>query len=169
MLHFLARGTSRVGKGSARTQTPVSAMQTFMPTRQKKIAVDHASCSQPAHELSGMPQGFGLRQSSGAFDRSTSSDSGRGLPQSKTLSRQPLVPGRAPRACAVPAVVLALTATLLTPRMTHAEEPTPTRPLRDLNKSYFPFTPVAGEISWKARHEEVQRRLLVAAGLYPMP
>jgi hypothetical protein len=33
------------------------------------------------------PQGFGLRQPSAAFERATTSQSGRGLPQSKALSR----------------------------------------------------------------------------------
>ena len=35
-----------------------------------------------------MPPGFGLRQSSGAFRARKIFQSGRGLPQSKTLSRQ---------------------------------------------------------------------------------
>jgi hypothetical protein len=34
------------------------------------------------------PRGFGLRQPSAAFDRATTSQSGRGLPQSKALSRE---------------------------------------------------------------------------------
>jgi dienelactone hydrolase len=50
-----------------------------------------------------------------------------------------------------------------------AQEPQPTRPLRDLNKSYFPFTPVNSRAEWKQRHEEIQRRVLVASGLYPLP
>ncbi len=53
--------------------------------------------------------------------------------------------------------------------MASAEEPEPTRPLRELNKSYFPFTPVKNRTAWKARHEEIQRRVLLASGLYPMP
>lgn len=53
--------------------------------------------------------------------------------------------------------------------MSGAEEPEPTRALRDLGKSYFPFTPVKNGAEWKARHAEIQRRVLVAAGLYPMP
>ena len=53
--------------------------------------------------------------------------------------------------------------------MSGANEPEPTRPLRDLGKSYFPFTPVNNATDWKARHEEIQRRVLVASGLYPMP
>jgi hypothetical protein len=35
-----------------------------------------------------MPSGFGARQSSGAFHARKIFQSGRGLPQSKTLSRQ---------------------------------------------------------------------------------
>jgi dienelactone hydrolase len=50
-----------------------------------------------------------------------------------------------------------------------ADEPEPTRALRELNKSYFPFTPVKNGAEWKSRHEEIQRRVLVASGLYPMP
>jgi hypothetical protein len=34
------------------------------------------------------PPGFGVRQSSGAFPGTGRTQSGRGLPQSKTLSRQ---------------------------------------------------------------------------------
>ena len=37
---------------------------------------------------SGTPRGFGLRQPSAAFERTTTSQSGRGLPQSKTLPRK---------------------------------------------------------------------------------
>lgn len=50
-----------------------------------------------------------------------------------------------------------------------AEEPQPARPLRDLNKSYFPFTPVKDAQAWDARREEIRRRVLVASGLWPMP
>jgi dienelactone hydrolase len=50
-----------------------------------------------------------------------------------------------------------------------AAEPEPTRALRDLNKSSFPFTPVKNGAEWKLRHEAIQRRVLIAAGLYPMP
>jgi hypothetical protein len=35
-----------------------------------------------------MPSGFGVRQPSGAFPARKKFESGRGLPQSKTLSRQ---------------------------------------------------------------------------------
>jgi hypothetical protein len=34
------------------------------------------------------PPGFGVRQSSGAFPKTGCTQSGRGLPQSKTLSRR---------------------------------------------------------------------------------
>jgi dienelactone hydrolase len=50
-----------------------------------------------------------------------------------------------------------------------ADEPEPTRTLRELNKSYFPFTPVKNGAEWKTRRAEIQRQVLVAAGLYPMP
>jgi len=50
-----------------------------------------------------------------------------------------------------------------------ADEPAPTRPLKDLDKDYFPFTPVADAASWTARRAEIQQRILVAAGLYPVP
>jgi hypothetical protein len=41
-----------------------------------------------------LPPGFGLRQSSGAFDTNQDGKSGRGLPQSKTLPRAFTVPMR---------------------------------------------------------------------------
>lgn len=50
-----------------------------------------------------------------------------------------------------------------------ADEPVPTRPLRDLNKSYFPFTPVKDKAAWETRREEVRNRVLLASGLLPMP
>ncbi len=53
--------------------------------------------------------------------------------------------------------------------MLPAEEPSPTRPLRDLNRSEFPFTPVADRASWMTRREEIRHRVLLAAGLWPMP
>ena len=40
-----------------------------------------------------------------------------------------------------------------------AEEPSPTRELRDLNKSYFPFTPVKDKAAWDTRRAEVQKRV----------
>jgi len=62
-----------------------------------------------------------------------------------------------------------LLAVLALPAMLCAEEPTPTRPLRDLNKSYFPFTPVKDRAAWETRREEAHNRVLLAAGLLPMP
>ncbi|HEY2574124.1 MAG TPA: acetylxylan esterase [Verrucomicrobiaceae bacterium] len=50
-----------------------------------------------------------------------------------------------------------------------AEEPAPTRELRDLNQSYFPFTPVKDKAAWDVRREDIKRRILVASGLWPMP
>lgn len=41
--------------------------------------------------------------------------------------------------------------------------------LRDLNKSYFPFTPVKDRAEWEVRRAEVVRRVQLAAGLWPMP
>jgi len=69
-----------------------------------------------------------------------------------------------------PAISIALLAlTLSASSISAAEEPQPTRPLRDLNKSYFPFTPVQNRAEWKLRHAEIQRRSLVASGLFPLP
>ena len=53
--------------------------------------------------------------------------------------------------------------------MLGAEEPEPTRALRGLKHSYFPFASVRDATGWKLRHAEIQRRVLVAAGLYPLP
>jgi len=50
-----------------------------------------------------------------------------------------------------------------------ADEPLPTRPLRDLNKSDFPFTPVPDAAAWTARRAEIRDRVLLASGLLPMP
>lgn len=66
---------------------------------------------------------------------------------------------------ALPIAMIALTGNLAA----QTDEPQPTRPLRELNKDYFPFTPVSSASEWKARREEIKRRLLVAAGLYPLP
>jgi len=49
-----------------------------------------------------------------------------------------------------------------------AEAQTPTREMRDLN-GYFPMTPVASKEAWPARRTEIERRVAVAAGLWPMP
>lgn len=48
-----------------------------------------------------------------------------------------------------------------------AEEPP--RGLRDLNTSYFPFTPVKDKSEWADRREEVKRRVLLACNLWPLP
>lgn len=80
----------------------------------------------------------------------------------------PTVIGQTPKPA--PGRIAALaTLVLLTATAFAAEEPQPTRTLRDLNKSYFPFTPVKNRIEWKQRHEEIQRRVLVASGLHPLP
>jgi len=50
-----------------------------------------------------------------------------------------------------------------------ADEPAPTRPLRDLNTSDFPFTSVPNTAAWATRRMEIQNRVLLAAGLLPMP
>lgn len=42
------------------------------------------------------------------------------------------------------------------------------RPVRDLD-GYFPFTPVADAAAWEIRREDIQKRLLLASGLWPMP
>ncbi len=42
------------------------------------------------------------------------------------------------------------------------------QPLKDLN-GYFPFHPPASLSEWETRRECVRRRILVAAGLWPMP
>lgn len=61
----------------------------------------------------------------------------------------------------IPSLWLAAAVTSVSP----AAEPVPTRELRDLNKSYFPFTPVKSKGEWEVRKEEVKRRILVASGL----
>lgn len=43
------------------------------------------------------------------------------------------------------------------------------RGLRDLNTSYFPMAPVADAAAWKTRKEEIKNRILLAAGLLPLP
>lgn len=64
-------------------------------------------------------------------------------------------------------VALGLVAALAVSSVSAADAPP--RPLRDLNTSYFPFTPVKSREAWDARREEVKRRVLLAAGLWPMP
>ena len=45
----------------------------------------------------------------------------------------------------------------------------PVRELRDLNKSYFPFTPVKSKEEWAVRRAEILQRTLVACGLRAIP
>jgi hypothetical protein len=68
-----------------------------------------------------------------------------------------------------PFLAFALLASFLSPASTSADEPPITRPFRNLNKAYFPFTQVKDAQAWETRREEIRRRLLVAAGLWPMP
>lgn len=42
------------------------------------------------------------------------------------------------------------------------------RPMRDLN-GYFPFTPVANAQAWSERRAEIEQRVRVASGLWPLP
>ncbi|SKA79603.1 Acetyl xylan esterase (AXE1) [Prosthecobacter debontii] len=42
------------------------------------------------------------------------------------------------------------------------------RPIRDLN-GYFPFTPAADAQAWSERRAEIEQRVRVASGLWPMP
>ena len=51
---------------------------------------------------------------------------------------------------------------------TPANAPTPPRGLKNLN-GYFPFTPVKDADEWKTRRVEIERRTLIAEGLWPMP
>lgn len=50
-----------------------------------------------------------------------------------------------------------------------AQEPVPPRALRDLNTSYFPFTPVKDAAAWAKRRTEIEHRVRLASGLWPMP
>jgi len=59
------------------------------------------------------------------------------------------------------AVLLAIALTALADDVRH-------QPLKDLN-GYFPFHPPASLSEWEQRREHVRRRILVAAGLWPMP
>src|SRR5437867_4055074 len=40
---------------------------------------------------------------------------------------------------------------------------------RDLNKSYFPFTPPSSRAAWDARKQTLRTQVQVAEGLWPMP
>lgn len=62
-----------------------------------------------------------------------------------------------------------LVCALIYATVSHADEPAPTRELRDLNKSYFPFSPVKDKAAWDARREEIKQRTLLASGLLPLP
>ncbi len=44
----------------------------------------------------------------------------------------------------------------------------PERPMRDLN-GYFPFTPVADAKGWETRKAEIEQRVALGSGLFPMP
>jgi dienelactone hydrolase len=68
-----------------------------------------------------------------------------------------------------PFLAFALAGSFLLTAPSYPEEPQPARPLRDLTKAYFPFTQVKDAQAWETRREEVRRRVLVAAGLWPMP
>ncbi len=72
-------------------------------------------------------------------------------------------PRRRPVFVSVALILLAVVAA------TGADDSPATRPLRDLNKTYFPFTPVKDAAAWKTRREEIKQRIQVAAGLWPMP
>lgn len=65
--------------------------------------------------------------------------------------------------------LLVVLGTMVLSNCIRADEPTPTRELRDLNKSYFPFTPVKDKAAWDTRRDEIQKRVLVSSGLWPMP
>ncbi len=68
------------------------------------------------------------------------------------------------------AIALAILAmTIFASIIAVAENPKSTRALRDLNNSSFAFTPVKSGGAWKSRRAEIQNRVLVAAGLSPMP
>lgn len=43
------------------------------------------------------------------------------------------------------------------------------RPLRELNKSYFPFDRQAASVGWEQRKSAIRDRILLASGLYPLP
>lgn len=63
------------------------------------------------------------------------------------------------------ALTFAIASTLVAQEAAQPELP---RPLRELNTSYFPFNRQAAA-NWKQRKEEIRTRILLAAGLYPMP
>ncbi len=56
------------------------------------------------------------------------------------------------------------------PLMAAAQEPPPPeRPLRELYTSEFPMDTAGWEADWEQRREQVKNRVLLAAGLWPMP
>ncbi|MCC7422335.1 MAG: acetylxylan esterase [Planctomycetaceae bacterium] len=63
--------------------------------------------------------------------------------------------------------ILALFAVAVLALTAHAED-VRTHALKDLN-GYFPFQPPSSVSAWEKRKEQVQRQILVAAGLWPMP
>ena len=88
------------------------------------------------------------------------------MPMNENRSQRPAATHRRARGkmlsvCAAPIVALLLGVS----SRAGAGAPEPTRALRDLNTSSFPFTPVKNGAEWKLRHEEIQRRVLLAAGL----
>src|SRR5476651_1886944 len=66
-------------------------------------------------------------------------------------------------------LAILLAGSFLSAAPSFSEKPQPARELRDLYKAYFPFTRVKDAQAWDTRREEVRRRVLVAAGLWPMP
>lgn len=63
---------------------------------------------------------------------------------------------------------LPLLATALLTLGAAARAEAPAREMRDLN-GYFPFTPVKSAEAWQVRKKEVEQRVLLASGLWPMP
>jgi hypothetical protein len=64
-----------------------------------------------------------------------------------------------------------LTATLLSAATLQAQQESPARPLRDLNKDTFPMLTegVMTPEAWPARREAIRQRILFACGLLPLP
>ena len=50
-----------------------------------------------------------------------------------------------------------------------AQEVTSVRPMRELNTDYFPMDVKGWEADWEGRREAVKNRVLLAAGLWPLP
>ncbi|MCX7010496.1 MAG: hypothetical protein NTY53_25180 [Kiritimatiellaeota bacterium] len=66
-------------------------------------------------------------------------------------------------------LLLSACAVMLVTECATSAEPLPTRSLRDLNSNDFPFTAVPDVAAWTARRAEIRNRVLLAAGLLPMP